>query len=220
MPSNISWTAFFFIQALLLLLAARLLYVAEARSQKRESTSDSDTLMTLGLGQAEFPWAELHFEMNVPAVRLGSFAALLAALVMSLMAYGMALNHFPVPIWLEALMWAGVCATGGLVLWLSCFPRWQSRVVLEMERLVIYPSFGRQPRIIYYTQISRVRGQWGNYAVWIHYYLQTFDGQLDLKRRRELKLPSTAENERLRLALQARRAGPPLESSAKSRPGD
>jgi hypothetical protein len=159
----------------------------------------------------------LQFEMNAHAVRLGSFAALLLALVASVLAYGLALSRFPVPIWLEALMWAGISAIGGLVLWLSCFPCWRSRVVLEAERLVIYPSFGRQPRIIYYTQINRVRGQWGNYAVWIHYYLQTFDGQLDLQRRRELKLPSTAENEQLRLALQARMAGPPLESGTGSK---
>jgi hypothetical protein len=94
---------------------------------------------------------------------------------------------------------------------LSCIQHWQSHVILESERVVIQPTFGRPVQTINYNQICYAGEQTHGIAVLIRYYPLTLDGQIDRSRMQQLKLPATTHDEGLLLALRARLAGPPID---------
>jgi hypothetical protein len=108
----------------------------------------------------------------------------------------------------------------GCVPLLSTLPRWRSRIVLEAERLVVYPTFRRAPRVVNYDQICYVRAGSQHFTALtgalIFYYPFDYGGQVDVTRVRQMGLPFTSQNEGLCLVLQARLAGPPSDRDLES----
>jgi hypothetical protein len=160
-------------------------------------------------------WPELSFEMDVGTTRFAGVVLLFLALFIGLLA-GISVNSarnivvniifFAFPI---------ILLIFGCVTLLSSLPQWQSRIVLEAERLVVYPTFRRSPRVVNYDQICYVGAGKQHFTrlvgALIRYYPLDYGGQVDVTRMCQMGLPSTAQNEGLRLVLQARIAGPPID---------
>lgn len=165
-------------------------------------------------------WPEICFDMDVETTRFAGGVWLFFALFFGLLG-GISPNparDTVVNIILYAIpvVWLIL----GCMMFLSSLPRWQSRIVLEAERLVVYPTFRRSPRVINYDQICYVRAGSQHFTALtgalIFYYPLDYGGQVDVTRVRQMGLPSTSQNEGLRLVLQARLAGPPSDRDLES----
>jgi hypothetical protein len=161
-------------------------------------------------------WPELCFDMDVRTTRFNGALTLFVALFIGLMMTVLVNQERVHTVWsilcfAAPLLWL---VLGG-VMSLSSLPGWQSRIVLEAERLVVYPAFKRAPRIVNYDQICDVgygsQKLTGLTGASIHYYPLDYGGQLDVTRLCRLGLPFTSQNEGLRLVVQARMAGPPID---------
>lgn len=156
------------------------------------------------------PWPELCFVMDVGNARFNGMIMTITALIIG-PPLGYLMSRESTHLW-EFLVFTvliGGMFVYGIITLLSSIPRWQSCIVLEAERLVIYPTFGRPPRIVNDDQICSVGTQARSIAVLIRYYPLDYGGQIELTRLCQMNLPSTQHNDGLRLVLQARLAGPP-----------
>ncbi len=156
-------------------------------------------------------WPEIGFDMDVMTTRFDGGLCLFLALFLGVLA-GISPNsasNIVVSIILDAF--PIVLLILGCVMFLSSLPRWQSHIVLEAERLVVYPTFKRSPRAINYEQIYEVGFGEQRFTrltgAIIYYYPLDYGGHVDVTRMRKMGLPSTSQNEGLRLVLQARLAG-------------
>jgi hypothetical protein len=158
------------------------------------------------------PWPELYFEMDAGNARFNGAVMSITALIIGLLFGYMMRQENSYAVWDPLLFAILIGVLGyGFITFLSSLPRWQSCIVLEAERLVIYPTFGRPPRVVNYDQICYVGTQTHGIAVLIRYYPFDYGGQVDVTRMCQMGLPSTSQNEGLRLVLQARIAGPPID---------
>lgn len=158
---------------------------------------------------ADSPWPELHFDMEVTGRRFFGVALVIGGGLVALLL----LVFYPIVSarFLLATVLGGPITALGSFLGLSCIQRWQSHVVLESERIVVQPIFGRPVQTVNYNQICYAGEQARGTAVLIRYYPLTLDGQIDRSRMQQLKLPATTHDEGLLLALRARISGLPID---------
>jgi hypothetical protein len=160
-------------------------------------------------------WPEICFDMDVETTRFAGAVLLFFAFFMGLLASISVSTTRNAVINIVFVAFPIILLGFGCVTLLSSLPRWQSRIVLEAERLVVYPTFGRPPRVVNYDQICYVGIGEQHFTrligALLRYYPLDYGGQVDVTRMCQMGLPSTSQNEGLRLVLQARIAGPPID---------
>jgi hypothetical protein len=161
-------------------------------------------------------WPELCFDMDVRTTRFNGALMLFVALFIGLMMAVLASQERVHTVW-SILCFAAplLLLIFGNVMFLSSLPGWQSRIVLEAKRLVVYPTFKRAPHVVNYDQLCYVgfgeQRLTGLTGASIRYFPLDYGGQVDVTRMCQMGLPFTSQNEGLRLVLQARMAGPPID---------
>lgn len=192
--------------------------IKQDRARRGSHLANSQTASTAWRDVApifDSGWPELCFDMEVRTTRFNGALMLFVALFIGLMMAVLASQERVPTVWsilgfAVPFLWVVL----GCVMSLSSLPVWQSRIVLEAERLVVYPTFKRASRVVNYNQICDVDYGRQNFTgltgASIHYYPLDYGGQIDVTRLCRMGLPFTAQNEGLRLVLQARVAGPPI----------
>jgi hypothetical protein len=165
-------------------------------------------------------WPEICFDMDVGTTCLAGMALLFFAFFMGLLASISISTTRNAVVNIVFFVFPIIVLILGCVTLLSCLPQWRSRIALEAERLIVYPTFRRSPRVVNYDQIWDVGAGEERFvastgAIIYHYPLD-YGGQVDVTRMCKMGLPSTSQNEGLHLVLQARIAGPPPDPELQS----